>query len=114
MDGATALSILSNLISIFSHVGVGPIFTIVLVVIIGPWVFAVAMAWVQGKRFDAMRQMYLNNVDLVKCYEALAKQQNDVVTLNTAEWSEVRSKIDSNQYCPYVRVKKEHLEDVPR
>jgi len=111
MDGATALSILASLITILSKVGTGPVVTIIIAIVVGPWLFSVSMAWVQSRRVDAMRKMYENNVKLVECYESLAKQQNDVVTLNTAKWAEVETKIDANQFCPMVRVKKERVED---
>ena len=59
-----------------------------------------------------MKEMYKNNVKLVEDYGKLASVQNDVVTINTAKWSEAIDKINTNQYCPMARVKKERKEDI--
>jgi hypothetical protein len=125
MDGATALSIVNSLLSIFLKIGMGPIVGLVITIVIGPWMFSLVMTYLQGKRYDTMstaqnerfeavKLMYENNVRLVECYQELSGEQRETIALNTAEWADVKAKIESNQFCPLLRVKKERMEDVPR
>lgn len=83
-----------------------------LVIVVGPWIFSLLTSRMMEKRFDAMKAMYENNVKLVECYESLASAQNEVVTLNTAKWAEAIEKIDTNQFCPQHRTRKQRMEDV--
>jgi hypothetical protein len=53
------------------------------------------------------RQMYKDNVELVKTCLATQKDLKDVVVLNTQQWCSTRELIESNQFCPMVRLKKE-------
>jgi Zn ribbon nucleic-acid-binding protein len=100
----------SALITIFAKIGTGPLITVVIVVFLGPWIFSLIHAWNQAKRFDTMKAMYENNVKLVECYEGLAKDQRDVITLNTAKWQETGDSVKANQYCPLLRVTKTRVE----
>ncbi len=111
MNPETAQAI-GAIATILEKLGALPIGTLLLVVIFGPWIFSFLMNRSQEKRFDAVKVMYEKNVKLVESYENLAKRQDDVVTLNTSKWTEVRDKIDANQYCPMARVKKQHVEDI--
>lgn len=54
-----------------------------------------------------MRQMYENNVELVKNYLRLAGDLKDIIIINTQKWQETHDKIVSNQFCPNVRLKKD-------
>ncbi len=54
-----------------------------------------------------MRQMYENNVELVKNYLRLASDLKDIVIINTQKWQEAHDKIMGNQFCPNVRLRKE-------
>lgn len=98
--------------TIIDKLGALPIGTLLLIVLFGPWIFSFIANRAQEKRFDAMKEMYKNNVKLVEDYGKLASVQNDVVTINTAKWSEAIDKINTNQYCPMARVKKERKEDI--
>jgi excinuclease UvrABC ATPase subunit len=92
--------------TIVEKLGALPVGSMFIVIVFGPWIFSFIMSRVQEKRFDAMKEMYKNNVKLVESFDKLASGLNDVVTLNTAKWSEAIDKINSNQYCPLARVKK--------
>ncbi len=98
--------------AIIERLGTWPVGTLVLAIIIGPWIFAALQGRGQEKRFASMEQMYKNNVKLVDGYEKLAALQHEVVTLNTAKWTEVKEKIETNQFCPLNRTKKHRMEDV--
>lgn len=54
-----------------------------------------------------IRQMYKNNVHLVECYEKLSADQKDVIVMATQEVTQLNAKIDGNQFCPMVRLKKQ-------
>lgn len=53
-----------------------------------------------------MRQMYKNNTSLVKGYEGVANDLKEVVIMNTQAWQKTVDAIDSNQFCPMVRLEK--------
>ncbi len=53
-----------------------------------------------------VRQMYKNNVLLVEGYARLASEQKDVIIMATAEVQKLSDKVDQNQFCPMVRLKK--------
>jgi hypothetical protein len=59
----------------------------------------------QQKRFDAMAQMYQDNVLLVKGYEKLASDLANIIHLNTQTNTKLVEKINNNHYCPVVRQK---------
>ncbi len=105
---------IAALAAIVESLGKWPLALIIVVVFIGPWLFSFFINRGHEKRFEAVTKMYENNVRLVQCYEKLADGQNDTILLNTAKWTEVETKIDTNQFCPHNRTKKQHMEDVPR
>jgi hypothetical protein len=77
------ISAISAIAQILEKIGTMPIFSLVTVILIGPWVAMFLLTRGQEKRFDAMKKMYENNVELVKCYEDLAKGMQDLVIYNT-------------------------------
>lgn len=103
---------LAAIATIIDKLGALPIGTLLIVIIFGPWIFTFVMERAHEKRITAMEAMYKSNVKLVEAYARLADGLNDVITLNTAKWSEAIDKINANQYCPLARVKKVHMEDV--
>ena len=50
-----------------------------------------------------VRQMYLDNVVLVKDYASLARDLHDVVIVNTQVMQQLVSDVEKNQFCPLVR-----------
>jgi hypothetical protein len=84
---------------------------------LGPW-GVVFFLWYQGQkdskkweeRFMAVKQMYENNVKLVECYEAMAKNFQDLVIYNTQSLTKVNEKIDANLFCPIVRKRTQQKE----
>jgi ribosomal protein S20 len=53
------------------------------------------------------RQMYDSNVKLVKAYESISSDLREVVIMNTQAVTEMCTDIQTNQYCPMVRLKKQ-------
>jgi hypothetical protein len=54
-----------------------------------------------------MRKMYENNVELVRVTQRLLLEHKDVVIMVTQTMTRMCDKIDGNQYCPMIRIKKE-------
>jgi hypothetical protein len=123
MDTASALSIMSSLIAIFSTVGIWPVVLVVVLIIMGPWIFSFIMSWLQDRRlgemnreyerrFEAVREMYVTNAALVKRYDKLASEQNETISLNSAKLQEAIDGINTNQYCPMLRTRKVPVKDM--
>jgi hypothetical protein len=75
--GPEHLKLMAAVLAFLKEFGSWPIVMILLVMIVGPWILAVILAWGQSKRFDAVAEMYKNNVELVKGYESVCKVQGD-------------------------------------
>jgi len=50
-----------------------------------------------------VRQMYADNVELVRNYHGVASDLHDVVVLNAQVMQQLVSDIEKNQFCPLVR-----------
>ncbi|RJP59029.1 MAG: hypothetical protein C4549_02780 [Deltaproteobacteria bacterium] len=81
---------LTALAGLLERIGSWPLGLIVFVVIVGPWIFAMFLARVYQKRFDAVVEMhkdvvemYKNNVKLLEKDQRLAEDLKDVVIMNT-------------------------------
>lgn len=57
-----------------------------------------------------IRDMYRNNVNLVEGYESIAKDLHNVVVLNIQHLQSMEDSVESNQYCPLLRVEKKKIE----
>jgi hypothetical protein len=92
--GPDYIKLVIAVLGFLKGIGSWPLGLIFLVVIIGPWLLAVLLAWGQAKRFKAVEDMYSNNAKLVESYEKLATALNDVVITNTAAMTSVCDAID--------------------
>ena len=54
-----------------------------------------------------MRQMYQNNVELVKTSNKLAEDLKDVVMINTQAFQRLDDAVEGNRFCPMVRLEKQ-------
>lgn len=102
-DQVTAIS---TLIGILSKLSSWPLGMLIFAMVVGPWVFALALAQQYRRGLDETRQMYKNNAHLVESYETLAKDLKDVVIMNTQAFTRASNDIEGNQFCPMVRLKK--------
>ena len=77
----------------------------------------IVMLWLSDrshtKQIDEIRRMYEKNVALVEDYLGLAKGQagvikdlKDVIILNTQILTQVCRDVETNQFCPHVRLRK--------
>ena len=71
------------LAAIIEKVGAWPLGLLICILSIGPWLVLMTVSRSQERRFDAMSRMYENNVELVKKYEKLSGEQQDVIIMNT-------------------------------
>ncbi len=94
------VSIINTVAMILDKIGTWPIGTILFMIVIGPWAVMVFIAMGQEKRFKATKRMYENNVELVKAYESVAKNLQEIVIFNTQIMTQVKDRIDSNLFCP--------------
>jgi len=56
---------------------------------------------------EEQREMYENNARLCESYMDVTKDLRDIVIMNTQGYQRMDDKISTNQYCPYVRLKKQ-------
>ncbi len=57
--------------------------------------------------FHAVKQMYENNVELVKGYSSLSEALHDTLLLTASKLQGVEDAVKTNQFCPYVRLEKQ-------
>lgn len=86
MDTAAAIA----LAKVLEQIGTWPLGLLLTMILIAPWVVLISVSRSQEKRFDAQEkqleavvQMYKDNVTLVKAYEKLSDNHQDLVIMNT-------------------------------
>src|SRR3990172_4771221 len=85
---------------------------IVIVQALGPW-GVVFFIWWDGRkeakkweeRHQAVVEMYKNNVELVKGYEVVSRGYQDIIVFNTQIMTQVKDRVDTNMFCPWVKEK---------
>ena len=100
------LSAIASFVKIISSVSGWPFGMIIFVIVIGPWVSAFLLVYLQSRRFEKVVVMYKNNFKLVEDYAHLATDLHDVVIMNTQAMTRLVDSIKTNQYCPAVRLEK--------
>jgi hypothetical protein len=87
----------------------------------GPFGILLVIIWLQQQQYgriltehrkymDEIRDMYLNNVKLVKDYESVACDLKDLVVLNTQVITGLTHDIRENQFCPALRIEKKTVQ----
>lgn len=85
--------------SILSQVGTWPVGTIIVAIIFGPWIVMGFVSRSTEKRFEAVTEMYKNNVKLVECYQRMAAEQADTIRLSTAAMTELITFLKTKTPC---------------
>ncbi|MCE5265717.1 MAG: hypothetical protein LLG97_19585 [Deltaproteobacteria bacterium] len=93
------LAALTQLSHVVSQMGTWPIGTILLIIILGPWVILIIISRAMEKRFDAQKLMYETNVRLVEKYEQMAGEQADTIRLATAATTELTTFLRTRTPC---------------
>lgn len=94
---------LSALVAMIKEIGTWPLFSILLLMQVGPWVVMLVIVYIQGKRHAGAVRMYEDNVILVKEVTDIAKGYRDVALLSAQSMTKVESSVNANLYCPLMR-----------
>lgn len=111
---AQEITILASLMEIVKSLSGWPFALLFLIIVIGPWIFAMLLMYSFRKRFndnnllsekrhEEVVRMYESNVKLVEQYENTSRDMKDVVMVNTQTFSTLTDAIRHNQFCPIVR-----------
>jgi len=103
------ISAVASLIEMVHRVSGWPFGLMMFLFLIGPWMLAILIAYLQKRRFEAVVNMYEKNVSLVEKYEKVASDLKDVIILHTQTTTTLIGDIRTNQYCPAVRLEKKAL-----
>jgi hypothetical protein len=94
---------LTAMVSIIKEIGTWPLFSIVALMQVGPWVGMLVITHVQGKRHAAAVKMYEDNVILVKSVTSMAEGYRDTLLLASQSMTKVEGSVAANLYCPLMR-----------
>jgi len=103
------ISVLASLIDMVHRMSGWPFGLMLFLFLIGPWILALLIAYLQKRRFEAVVNMYEKNVSLVEKYEKVASDLKDVIILHTQTTTTLIRDIRTNQYCPAVRLEKKAM-----
>lgn len=104
------LAAINAVATILSTLGTLPVGTLISLAVLGPWIAMVVVSVTQARRFEAVTQMYKDNVVLVQQYDTLVQQyvkvtenQHSTIVYNTEIMTEVKDAAENNLFCPIVR-----------
>lgn len=108
------ISTISALAALVQSIGNWPIMSILVLVVLGPWCVNAYTSYQQQKRFelareqsqaqfDAVVQMYKDNVLLVEDYKAMAGGYQNQLVWSTQIVTEAKDIAKNNLHCPLVR-----------
>lgn len=97
------VAVLTALAAMLQQIGTWPILSVLVFVMIGPWIAMFLLSRNMDKRHSAVVQMYESNVQLVKNYEKIADGLQDILVLSTQAMTGVKTSVDNNLYCPLMR-----------
>jgi len=103
------ISIVVSFLSFIERISRWPFGLMLFLFIIGPWLLALILSYLQKKRFDSVVRMYESNVSLVEDYHSVASDLKDVVILNTQTITTLNDEIRQNEFCPMQRVNKKKV-----
>lgn len=93
--GPAELKTIAAFVGLAQKLSGWPFGLMVFLFILGPWLLAMILSYMQNKRFEAVVKMYESNVKLVESYESLAKDLKDVVIMNTQTNTRLVDRIDA-------------------
>jgi uncharacterized membrane protein len=99
----TDIAAITALVAILKEIGTWPLVTILITVILGPWIGMFLANRQQEKRHAAVVEMYEKNVGLVESYERIAEGLQDIIVLSTQTMTSVKTSVDNNLFCPLMR-----------
>jgi hypothetical protein len=97
------LSTLTALAGLVKSIGTWPIMSIVVLVVLGPWVVNAYTSYQHQRRFEAVVKMYEDNVTLVSTTQELGKGYREQLIYTTEVVREAKTIAENNLHCPMVR-----------
>lgn len=101
------IAILAAVLKLVNTMSGWPFGVLFFSVVVGPWVLALMLGYSYRRRFEVVVDMYEKNVGLVQDYAKIAVDLKDVIIMNTQIMQNLAGKIDTNQYCPAIRLEKQ-------
>lgn len=112
------IAAVNAILGILKIVSSWPVGSVIGAIVMGPWILVVFLSRAADKRdqanerrFDAVKQMYEKNVELVRDSHGLSDDLKDIVIMNTQESQKTRSEVEkarddikNNRFCPVMRV----------
>jgi hypothetical protein len=108
------ISALTAIAAIVSKVGTWPIGSILVAIVLGPWIVMGLLSRGMEKRHEAALKMYESNVSLVRDYQKIAGEQVDTIRLSTAATVELTSWLKNRTPCHQFMAGKMFIQDPDR
>ncbi len=93
------IQVVTAISSLLDKVGTLPIGTVIMAVIVGPYVVNLTLGYRQAQQFKAMKDMYENNVKLVKDYEKMSNEHVETIRLSTGAITELTTFLKTRTPC---------------
>jgi hypothetical protein len=104
------IAAINAIATIVNAIGTLPLGALAVVVTMAPWGILILISWQQNRRFEAVTEMYENNVqlvsdykDLVDGYRKIVDGQQDLIIHTTQVLTAVKDIAENNLFCPWVR-----------
>ncbi len=72
-----------------------PVWSVLVFLLVGPWVLSLVLSYQSQKRFESVVAMYENNSELVRDYENLSRELAVIIRLSTQTLTQLVTKIDA-------------------
>lgn len=103
-------ALMKSLVALVQATGAAPIVSLILLVLLGPWLVLAIISIFQHRRFEAVVTMYNNNFAQVEVTQGLAKDYKDMadgeremLIWTTSEITAMKTAIEGNMHCPLIR-----------
>jgi hypothetical protein len=93
------ITLLAAVAKILESAGTWPIGTLIVGIMLGPWIVMGFVNRSMEKRHEAAVKMYEHNVKLVESYEKMAAEQVDTIRLSTAAITELVTYFKTRTPC---------------
>jgi len=97
------LATMTALAGIIESIGTWPVLSIVVLVVLGPWVVNAYTSYQHQRRFEAVVKMYEDNVILVSTTQELGKGYREQLIYTTQVVHDAKHIAENNLHCPMVR-----------
>lgn len=106
----TEQATLAAFTNIMKLLSTAPIGSLIVIVLLAPWLVLAVVTLYHNRRFEAVVKMYENNFTqtetvsrLAEGFSEMAKGYRELVTWTTQEVTEVKQAVLTNMHCPFIR-----------